>query len=142
MNANILLNQLAQGALPIADGEEWFRQQDANARRDILRMLYYFVMQSDAVEVDVAEAIERSGLRATFTPCVLLAKGRLMHQVSKIVNLPASEQAKSFRLLVSLLGVSDRRRRVKCGEGCAHWWHRDLSNSSVLEEVEKELEGK
>jgi hypothetical protein len=69
---------------------------------------------------DMPESVRRAGLLTTHTPAVLLARGRL----AKIVSLPQDEWAKSFRLLVSLLGVADERRRARfCADGCPHAWH-------------------
>ncbi|WP_327739315.1 DUF5958 family protein [Streptomyces nojiriensis] len=51
-------------------------------------------------------------------------------QPAKIINLPQDERVKSFRLLVALLGVADKRRRERfCADWCGHAWHRLAAGS-------------
>jgi hypothetical protein len=135
LDNEIYLNQLAQGVLPVSAGVEWFGQHEASDQLDILRSLYYFVIQSGATKTDAENAVALSGLRASYTPCVLIVKGRISEQISKILQLPKEEYTKSFRLLVSLLSISDAKRRAGCGEDCSHWWHRDLSQEDELQRI-------
>ena len=73
-----------------------------------------------------------AGLRPTHTAAVLIVRGRLAGQLSKIVNLPDEERVKSFRLLVALLGVADKRRRERCrATGCSHAWHQVAGGGEV-----------
>ncbi|WP_435232109.1 DUF5958 family protein [Streptomyces althioticus] len=56
-------------------------------------------------------------------------RGQLPAQLTKIINLPQSEQEKAFRLPVALLGVTDKRRRERfCAAGRPHDWHRPVRN--------------
>lgn len=73
---------------------------------------------------DGPESIRRSGIRPTHTPAVLVTRGRLSEQLTKIISLPQAERTKAFRLLVALLAVADERRRARfCAGGCSHVWH-------------------
>ncbi|MGW2378501.1 DUF5958 family protein [Kitasatospora sp. NPDC001683] len=64
---------------------------------------------------------------------MLVTRGRLTEQLTKIIHLPQDERIKSFRLLVALLGVADERRRVRfCASGCRHGWHH-LSTAASIE---------
>ena len=93
-------------------------------------------LQAGAREEDISLAITKSKLRATYTPCVLLSKGRLKEQMAKLLKLPPSEFIKAFFLLISLLAIADARRYCKyCQDGCSHWWHRDLSERKILDEI-------
>ena len=134
----IMLNRLAQGHVSVRYGVEWFSDHSEVDQREILRLLVHASLQSGATAADVPAAIERAELKRTFTPCVQLLKGQLNIQLSKVVRLPMQELEKSFKLLLSLLAISDRRRREKCGNKCSHWWHRDLRDVHVIEEVREQ----
>ncbi|MCR3739693.1 hypothetical protein BS35_002240 [Actinomadura glauciflava] len=121
---SLVLNTLAQGLRPIADGIVWFESLTSGQRHDVLSRLAMFCTQAGATSEDATEAIRRAGIRPTHTPAVLLPRGRMEVQLAKIANLPEDERLKSFRLLVALLGVSDARRRARlCSDGCGHAWH-------------------
>jgi hypothetical protein len=116
----IRLNELAQGLRPLHEGVAWFAGLTCDQQSEVLLRLTEFCVQARATPDDMPESVRRAELRPTHTAAVLLGTGRL----PKIVGLPRDEWAKSFRLLVSLLGVADERRRAKfCADGCAHAWH-------------------
>ena len=116
----IRLNELAQGLRPLDEGAAWHAGLAAAEQSEVLLRLTEFCVQAHAVPDDMPESVRRAGLRPTHTAAVLLARGRL----AKIVGLPPDEWAKSFPLLVALLGVADERRRATfCFNGCAHAWH-------------------
>jgi hypothetical protein len=61
-------------------------------------------------------------------------------QLSKIANLPENELLKAFRLLITLLGTSDgRRRHEKPLDTENHWWHRDLNDPTVVAKIKEEF---
>ncbi|MPY35184.1 hypothetical protein FNH09_29255 [Streptomyces adustus] len=115
----VILNELAQGLRPTAEGVEWFEGHSEDDQRKVLHALVLFCHQARACEDDVPESIARSGIRPTHTPAVMLAKWRF-----GMPDLPAHELGKSFRLLVALFGIADTRRRtLRCAGGCGHEWH-------------------
>ncbi len=115
----VILNELAQGLRPTAEGVEWFEGLSEDDRRKVVHALVLFCGQARACEGDVAESIARSGIRPTHTPAVMLAKWRFGMDA-----LPAYELTKSFRLLVALFSIADTRRRtLHCADGCGHEWH-------------------
>jgi hypothetical protein len=129
----IILNQIAQSIIDIETGEKWFSAFDANDQKDILGKLMYCVYQSHPKEIERKYAVLESGLRPTFTPCVLLVqKYNIQCQLKQICSLPNEENKKSFRLLITLLSISDKRRRLECGDSCNHWWHQDLKQYKQL----------
>src|SRR5436190_4684 len=106
------LNRIAQGLVSEAEGHSWFESLQPEARLKTLRVLANICQQSHPLSQEVPQAIERSGLKATFTPCVLLKlAARPQDAFNRIVALPGAEQVKSFRLLVSLFAIADTRRR-------------------------------
>ncbi|WP_256976545.1 DUF5958 family protein [Streptomyces sp. CS113] len=115
----MILNEIAQGLRPMAEGVEWFESLSEDDQRKILHALVLFCGQARACEEDVPESIERSGIRRTHTPAVMLTKWRFGMEA-----LPAYELTKSFRLLVALFTIADTRRRtLHCAGGCGHEWH-------------------
>lgn len=127
-NIQLRLNQYAQSYREIQDAKYWFESLATIDQLEVLRELSYLVLQAGANDKDVNEAIEYSRLKKTFTPCILLLKGNLKVQLSKILGLPPAEHTKSLLLLISLLSIADKRRRdTSCSGGCSHWWHKDLS---------------
>ncbi|CAL9674080.1 hypothetical protein SUDANB15_07629 (plasmid) [Streptomyces sp. enrichment culture] len=120
----VILNELAQGIRPLAQGAGWFEGLADTEQFEVLRDLAGFCIQARATSEDGSESIRRAGIRPTHTPAVLVTRGRLIEQLTKIINLPQDERVKAFRLLVALLGVADERRRVRfCAGGCEHAWH-------------------
>ncbi|MGW7310180.1 DUF5958 family protein [Streptomyces sp. NPDC054835] len=122
---DVLLNELAQGLRPMAEGIEWFDGLSQDEQSDVLRFLSHHCMQARAVAEDAQESVRLAGLRPTHTPAVLIARGRIDMQLWKIAALkPLDERRKAFRLLVAVLAVADARRRERyCSKGCGHWWH-------------------
>ncbi|MGW7167221.1 DUF5958 family protein [Streptomyces sp. NPDC054884] len=129
----IVLNELAQELRPMPQGIEWFESLSAEEQADTLRLLSHFCIQARATTEDGPESIRRSGLRATHTPAVLIARGRIDQQLGKIVSLtPHDERLKSFRLLIAVLAVADERRRERfCSDGCGHEWHQLAASGPV-----------
>ncbi|MER8185228.1 DUF5958 family protein [Kitasatospora sp. NPDC094015] len=120
----VLLNGLAQGLRPLAHGVAWFEALPPEGQFEVLRDLGEYCLQAGATVEDGPESVRLAGLRPTHTPAVLVTRGQLAGQLTKIVNLPQDERVKAFRLLVALLGVADRRRRERfCADGCTHAWH-------------------
>lgn len=129
MKEEILINQITQDLLTVKEGQDWFKSLDSQHQQKVLQYLCFVISQAGATEEDVMQAIKNSGLRSTYTPCVLLQKGRLREQMGKLCDLPCNEYSKAFSLLLSLFALADKRRRTtNCAFGCSHWWHQDLSN--------------
>ncbi|MFE4378468.1 DUF5958 family protein [Streptomyces cyaneofuscatus] len=121
----IILNELAQELRPMPQGFEWFEGLSTEEQSNNLRLLSHFCIQARATAEDGPESIRRARLRATHTPAVLIARGRIEQQLGKIARLtPRDERLKSFRLLIAVLAVADERRRERfCSDGCVHAWH-------------------
>lgn len=134
----IFLNQLAQDIVDISDGEAWFRALEIDEKRSVLRDLNYLVLQSSPQQSDADEAISSSGLSPKYTPCVVLSKPGLKVQLTRLAQLPDQELSRAFRLLIRLLAIADGRRRAKGNLDLVnHWWHRDLSDPTIVEEIKR-----
>jgi len=141
IDEEILVNQLAQGIVEMQAGENWFAGLTESTQRSVLQELNVFIANASPHSEDAAKAVAISGLKPTFTPCVLLTTGlSIRHQVAKISNLPGAELGKSFSLLIALLAVADTRRRTtKPLDTTNHWWHRDLRDAYVLNAIRQEF---
>ena len=119
------LNRIAQGLVDEDTGLRWFATASTEERIRVLQYLAHMAHQAQPRSEDVSVAIARSGLRPTFTACVMLQSSDRPTQVlSRIAVLPEAEQVKSFRLLMALFSVADtRRRETHCKNGCTHEWH-------------------
>lgn len=135
--AEILVHRLAQRLLPIAEGVEWFEGLSAAEQRGVLSALVSFASDAAAEESDADAALESSGLPAELAPGVALGTGSIFARLSKLMQLPKEENTRVFRLLIKVLALADARRRVECGAGCPHWWHRDLSDPDVVADLER-----
>lgn len=111
----------------------WFAALSAEKKQVVLCQLASMFQQAGATVHEVNGAIALSGLKASFTPCVLMARGRVSIQAAKVISLPGYEWEKAFRLFLALLAISDaRRRRLVCKGVCNHWWHQDLSDGEAV----------
>ena len=131
----VYLNQTAQNVITLDDATREFRDLDSAARSDVMHRLYLMTRQSHPLPGEVSLAITESGLKPTFTPCVMLLGGNVELQLSRIAKLPDNELDKAFLLLLTLFRIADTRRRELCGGNCQHWWHQDLSDDAVLRDV-------
>ncbi len=146
---DIYLNQLGQGIKPLTEGEVWFAGLTTEVQREVLRRLVFFILQAGGTSEDVEGAVKSTGLKRTFTPCQVLLKAsqeephgnrRLSDALSRVVNLPAGEGHKSFKLLVALFTIADQRKRKKGLQPEKYWWHLDLSNEKVVETIVNDYE--
>lgn len=120
----IMINRISQNIVTIDNGIVWFESFDSIKQLDIIRKLHYVIIESGVQNEDVELAISNSGLKKTFTPCVLLRNGDFRIQVAKLLKLPINEYRKIFILLISLFSITDGRRFEKVCQGkCNHWWH-------------------
>lgn len=118
------LNLIVQGKMIEGYIGEWFMALPAETKQAILFRIVFLCLQAGATDQDAKNAIIASGLKKTYTPCILLSVGNIKMQLSKIVNLPESEWLKAYKLIMALMKIADdRRRNTECRNGCTHWWH-------------------
>jgi hypothetical protein len=132
IDRQLLLNQVAQGIHAVDDLLKEVDVGDSHERLAWFDDLAMAVSQSHPQPTEVEQAIVESGVKATLTPSVLLRANPLGQALSTMRELPTHETHTTFRLLVTLLGISDGRRRASCDGDCHHWWHQDLRDSVVV----------
>jgi hypothetical protein len=140
----IYLNQLAQTIKPWDKGKEWFLSLPTDVQLEVLNTLSYLILQAGANGKDAELAVNFSSLKPAYTCCQLLLKvakdgpigsSVLQLMLSKIVNLPEYERGKSFICLIALFSVADKKRRKKGIFPDRYWWHRDLADEKVVQEI-------
>ncbi len=93
----IKLNQIRQGVIPDAEGQAWFAALEAAEQKSVLYQLNFICQQAGPTTADVLPAIEDAGLKSTFTPCVMLQRGKLREASAKALQIPSNEYLKLFR---------------------------------------------
>jgi Family of unknown function (DUF5958) len=133
----ILVNKFGQGLVTIEQLTEDFRLLEMIKKKEFLNELLFLIMQSKPKEEDIEPAIINSGLKSTFTPCVLLKKGVANHILEKLVNLPENELTKVFVLLLSLFKIAYIRRFFDEKNNPGKWWYWDLSDTEKVKMIMK-----
>jgi hypothetical protein len=131
----ILVNKFGQGLVVVEQLTEIFGLLDWTQKKSFLTDILYLIMQSKPKEEDIEPAIKESGLKPTFTPCVLLRKGIANHHLIKIVELPEAELGKAIVLLLHLFKVAYKRRFDIEKNNPDKWWYWDLSDNKKVEMV-------
>ena len=118
------INKLAQGIESIENGVLWFAGSDQDLRQEIIRTLDSCIFQSHPTKEDIAEGVENSCLKDTYSPYVLVLKTPFNHARQKAISMRGLDQERAFRLFLSIFAVADRRRReTECKGDCSHEWH-------------------
>lgn len=119
-----IINELAQGLLPLDEGVTWFASLEETDRKEVLHEISCYALQAHITTEDGREGVARSGVKPTMTPAVLIVREPILERMSKLINLPAAEHTKAFRVLISTFSVADTRRREnECRGACSHDWH-------------------
>jgi hypothetical protein len=118
------INQIAQGLISLEDGLKWFDGVTADSRTDIMRSLDLCIFQSHPSIDDIEQGIKKSGLKESYSPCVLIRKKPFNQVMQKILAMPELDLRRGFILLISVFSVADSRRRMtQCKGECGHDWH-------------------
>ncbi|MFD8384813.1 DUF5958 family protein [Streptomyces sp. NPDC059679] len=119
-----MINEVAQGLRSTEAAVSWFASQAQAEQKAVLQEVARYSMQAHVTSEDARNGLAQSGVKPTMTPAVLIVREPILEQMGKITNLPPSEYAKSFRVLLSTFTVADtRRRETECRSACNHAWH-------------------
>ena len=133
------LNQYAQSLIERECILARFEQMDGDEKKVYLNNLITLITQSKSVNADIEMAIENSGLKRTYTPCVLLQKDVKYYNLSRIIELPEYESVKSLLLLLSLFKIAYNRRFLVEKNVPHKWWYWDLSDKKTVERIIKDF---
>lgn len=108
---------------------------DKDFQKVFLNEILFLILQSKPKEEDIEPAIINSGLKATYTPCVLLKKGVANHNLEKLITLPENELTKAFVLLLNLFRIAYKRRFSVEKNSTDKWWYWDLSDETNINRI-------
>lgn len=136
----IILNQYAQGINSASDLLDWYNSFDNDKKRSILVQIWSLANQAKANEEDVENARIIAGLKVTHTPVKMLYTEKLpfKNRGFKLADLKGKEQVQAFLLILNCFSIAEQKQKCKCDidkKNCNHWWHQDLSNSQLVQEL-------
>lgn len=86
--SELQLNRIAQGLVTTAAGVSWFESLSATEQASVLKDLSFICVQAHPRREEFSEAIARSSLKQSFTPCVVLQTATTPSvAISKIASL-------------------------------------------------------
>lgn len=109
----ILVNKYGQDIIADRELLERFNLLNLTQKRLYLNHILYFIMQSKPEDNDIEPAIEKSKLKQTYTPCIIIKKSVKNHNLQKLLELPANELNKTLLLLLNLFKIAYKRRFKK-----------------------------
>jgi hypothetical protein len=137
----IRVNQLIRGRIDFAGFQAWYSDLTPDRRRALTYLLCEFAHQAGVDETIWNDALAASGLPAG-DPVVqqVLSSGRDKHPMLSLyhfmVAVPESDLPTVFMLFVHLFGEAEGRvYRGESMEYCNHWWHRDLLDDRVVQDL-------
>ncbi|AZA93478.1 Uncharacterised protein [Chryseobacterium nakagawai] len=133
----VFINKYGQDLVNIDPFKILFSNFNIENKRDYLEGIISLIMQSKLQNEDVESAIKTSGLKPTFTPCVLLKKGVANHNLIKLINLPETELEKTLVLLMNLFKIGYKRRFIEEKNNPDKWWYWDLSEINTEDKILK-----
>lgn len=131
----INLNKYGQDILHIKYLLKSFSELKTSEKRNYLTEVLSLIHQSKPKEEDIELSIISSGLKPTYTPCVLLKKGFGSHNLNKIINLPDNELNKSLILFLNLFKIVYKRRFLIEKDNPDKWWYWDLSEENNINKI-------
>ncbi len=131
----ILVNKYGQGLVNTEQLLDLFGRFDFDFQKVFLNEILFLILQSKPKKEDIVPAIMNSGIKPTYTPCVLLKKGVANHNLEKLVKLPDNELKKTFVLLLSLFKIAYMRRFVVEINNPDKWWYWDLSDEANINRI-------
>jgi hypothetical protein len=142
----IRMNQLVRTRIDFDGFRSWYESLPPTGQRELTWMLCEFAHQAGVNHARFAEAVELAGMPAdhplverVVSYCAPLWErrgGSLLELHEWAEHLPDAERDVAFRLFVFLFGVAEGRVcRAEIEECCNHWWHRDLLDERVVQDL-------
>lgn len=128
LEEEILINKYGQDLISADVLMRLFNSFDFSYKKEFLTGLSYLIIQSKPEDQDIVLAIQRSKLKPTFTPCVLLSKGVANHNLKTVIGLREDELSKALLLLLELFKIAYSRRYQIEKSLSGKWWYQDLSD--------------
>ncbi len=136
----VILNLYAQGRVSRQMITEYFEVLDKNEKIKFVNKLLFLAQSSNAYEKQLEAALENSGYRNTINYYNMLKskKNIFRNNLFRLKELDGKPFKQGFDLLLELFKEAYKYKALKCrerGMECNHWWHYNLSDESVLNEI-------
>lgn len=137
----IRMNQLVRGQIDFAGFQRWYATLPPDERKALTSLLCEFAHQAGVTDATWEEALKASGLSTSDTVVQQLCDARrgeypLFRLHEFVEALPDASLPPVFRLFVYLFGTAEGRvYRGESAEHCNHWWHRDLLDERVVQDL-------
>jgi len=131
----ILVNQYGQDLISIDKLIQLYKKTTEDDKKSFVSGVITLIIQSKPQKEDVEIAISNSGLKDTYTACVLMKKEISQSNLYKISNLPSYELEKVIILFLHLFKIAYRRRFEKEKNNIYKWWYWDLSDNRNLDRI-------
>ncbi|MCD7937028.1 MAG: DUF5958 family protein [Tannerellaceae bacterium] len=128
----LLINKFGQDLVDQEEVRSYFCTLEEESRRRFLRELTGLIFQSKPQIEDIGPAIKNSGLKPTYTPCVLIKQGLTWGNLEKIIHLPAYEMKKTLLLFIHLFRIAYQRRFQAEKNNPDKWWYWDFTDKDNL----------
>lgn len=138
----IFVNQYVQNIVTVEEVNSWFESFEEIDQQLIVRTIWQLAVQARVNNNDVLNAMNVAKLKPTNTPVVILNSGKLTlwQRGGDLSKLKGKVLKQAFWLVLECFASADRRRKEaesKNGVECTHWWHRNLSDKKVVEQIRK-----
>lgn len=132
----ILINQFAQGIVPESIVIERFDKSSLMERQTLLNGTEIMMSQAKPVMEDIDIAIGESGLKKSFTACVMMRKGLVHHNLVRMYDLPEIELRRFFILMLFVFRIAyNRRLNIEPDSNIRKWWYWDLSKEENVQNI-------
>lgn len=140
IDEEILINQFTQQIHSFESMEKWFNSYSITDKREIILNLLDMVIQAHPTYEEIFLAADKLKKSSSPSAIKLLNKNKPYTKFGyELANLPEKELVNGFGILLITLSIADgRRKSEECSNGCNHWWHRDLSDESILQELKQQ----
>ena len=140
----IKVNQLVRSRIDLAGFTNWYDQLSLRQQHVLVSTLFEFAHQAGVDEKTWEEALSAGKITRCSEPALVIRTfhnyGLGLHDHSGfnawLRELSDPERREVFTIGVYLFGTAEGKVfREESKEGCNHWWHRDLLDERVVEDI-------
>jgi hypothetical protein len=138
----IRLNQLVRGRIDLPGFEEWHDALRPAQRVVLGDVLFTFAHQAGVLDADYGEALAVAGVPAGHPVARRLDEARRERHFPSLfvprllTTLDEADVRVAVRLFAALFGIAEGRVYRRETPGCCnHWWHRDLLDDRVVQDL-------
>lgn len=136
----LLLNQYVQGIVTRDELKSWFLSLNVIDKQAVVKNTWILAIQAQVRESDIPDATAAAGLKPTHTPVVIASNGNisLHNRGYKLSTLKGTVLNQAFLFVLECFVLAEHRRKEKKGPlECNHWWHKDLSDERIVQDILK-----